>query len=201
MYGESLEMREFLITVPAEVCSTESGFSSSVALSNSSESPVLKWLKGALENDDTAIEENWTLQSWELGGETLLWNVFDEVRAVLADGAVFEEFEYESLDEVTSEELLSWARRRLQSMGAKDDGPSLHIFPLVVDDTKVFIAGAFNPVQGGFLHDWLVSADAVQEVFEELSKLGYYSRDELPESAVLFEAWRAQRQLIEENHD
>lgn len=180
----------------------ESDAKNSVDFSNLNESAVLKWLNGALENDDTAIQENWALQSWELGGETVLWNLFDEVRALLADGNVSEEFEDESLDEVTSEELLSWVRRRLQSMVVtREDGASLHIFPLVVDDMKVFTAGAFNPVQGGFLRDWLVSAGTVQGVFEELSKLGYYSRKELPESSVVFKFWRAQRQLIEESHD
>jgi len=107
-----------------------------------------KWL------EEVVYTEDWGLTSWEIASETLLWNPISSLQEAWNDGELLENLETTSLNDVSADQVFEYLKG-MQEWNAEGEAPGLHIFPLQIGDNLIYLVGALEFWQGGFVPVWI----------------------------------------------
>ena len=104
--------------------------------------------------EEVVYSEDWGIKSWEIASETLLWNPLSALQDAWDDEEMLESLEASSLDNISTDQVFEYLKS-LEDWHAGGDAPGLHIFPLQIGDELIYLVGALEFWQGGFVPQWI----------------------------------------------
>ena len=104
--------------------------------------------------EEVVYTEDWGIKSWEIASETRLWNPHAALQDAWDDEEMLEALEADSLNDITTDQVVEYLES-LEALNAEGDAPGLHIFPLQIGDELIYLVGALQFWQGGFVPQWI----------------------------------------------
>ena len=128
--------------------------------------------------------EEWSVKSWNIGGERFLWDPESALIDALSEGEIENNLDTQPLSKSTDTEILQFVYQ-LRDQSIDDMSQALHVIPLSINNDRAILLGAIEFWQGGMVADWIGVAYNEPEIQHMLINSGFMTRDNIFDEQVL----------------